>query len=311
MSVLQAILDEQTPAAPAGSAVQHSGLVEMTADQYHLDPCDTPSLSSSLARILLSTSPAHARLAHPRLNPNYQDVQDDKFDVGTVAHELLLEGEAAVCVVDAADWRTKAAQEQKAAARAAGQTPLLAKDWERVEAMTNAARRQLEMVDTDPLPLTDGQPEQTLTWEDDGVWCRARFDWLHNSLDAVDDLKTTSASADPGRWEKTMFGIGADFQAAFYLRGLRKALGVTPEWRFIVQENYPPYALSVVMLAPELIAHAERRVQQAIDLWRTCLEKNHWPSYSRKPAVIQLPSWMSVGAEPAVRRDMADAEVPF
>lgn len=271
-----------------------SGLVSMPAAEYHADPCQVPSLSSSIVKTLLSKSPAHARYEHPRLNPAFVVVEEAKFDVGTVAHELLLEGEAAVAVLDFPNWATNAAKEARDEARAAGQTPLLAKDWDRVEAMANAARRQLEMFDLDPAPFTNGLPEQALLWEEsDGVWCRARFDWIHDDLSAVDDLKTTGASAEPGSWAKTMFGIGGDIQAAFYLRGLRKALDADPVWRFVVQENYPPYALSVVTLSLEVLANAEMKVDHAISLWSSCIRDNVWPGYTREPGTIELPGWAS------------------
>lgn len=300
-------LDRILPEPPA----LNSGLITMPADEYHADPCEVPSLSSSIARMMLGNSPAHARIAHPKLNPNFQQSSDDKFDLGTVAHELLLEGDTNVCVIEADDWRKKETQEQKAAAREAGKTPLLAKDWVRVEAMMVAARRQLDDVDADPAPLTEGLPEQTLIWNDGEAVCRARFDWIHHDLSAVDDLKTTSASADPAKWQRTMFQIGADFQAAFYLRGLRKALGVEPVWRFVVQENYPPYALSVVTLSPDVLAHAARRVDEAIELWERCLRSNHWPSYTRATTTIELPSWMQTGAEPVSAGRSFGDEAPF
>lgn len=298
-------LDQILPAPLA----PHVALCSMPADRYHSDPADAPSLSSSLIKILLNQSPAHARVAHPRLNPDFEVTNDKKFDVGTVAHELLLEGDTAVAVVDFADWRSKAAQEERDLAYANGQTPLLTKDWLRVEAMAQAARRQLEMFDLDPMPLTAGKPEQVLLWEEDGVWCRARFDWLHDNLSAVDDLKTTAASANPAAWARTMLGMGAELQAAFYLRGLRKALGAEAAWRFIVQENYPPYALSVVELSPELLAHAGAKVERAISLFRKCLADNHWPSYTRQLGTIELPNWVTSEAQAEV--EDYGSEAPF
>ena len=304
-------LDSILPEPPAVT----SGLVTMPAAEYHADPCDTPSLSSSIIKLLVNATPAHARLEHPRLNPNYQEANEERFDLGTVAHELLLEGATDVCVIDAPDWRTRAAQEQRDQARLNGQTPLLVKDWERVDAMVVAARRQLEMYDEDPALLTDGLPEQTLLWQEGGVWCRARYDWIRTDLRAVDDLKTTAASADPRKWGRTMLTIGADLQAAFYLRGLKKAFDAEPVWRFIVQETFKPYALSVVTLSDDLLAHANRRVDQAIELWKRCLDDNHWPGYSRNPQVIDLPPWMTgTAASPVLLGDALtrpEDTVPF
>lgn len=302
-------LDLILPAPPT----ENSGLYEVPASVYHADfgGLGAPSLSKSVAHILLTKSPAHARVAHPKLNPDYVNVEKDIFDIGTVVHALLLEGEAGVSIVEKSDWKTNEAKEAKQAARDKGIVPLLAKDWDRCEKMVNAARRQLEMLDLDPAPFTNGKAEQTLVWDDNGVNCRARFDWIHDDLSAVDDYKSTGLSADPNLWGKTMFRMGADLQAAFYLRGLRLALGVEPQWRFVVQETFAPYALSVVTPAPEVIAHAELKAENAIDTWRRCLADNHWPGYTRELGVIELPAWLDWTPDNDFEEASDDDECPF
>jgi hypothetical protein len=43
--------------------------LDVAANDYHADPCPAPSFTQSIAKVLLEKSPAHARLAHPRLCP--------------------------------------------------------------------------------------------------------------------------------------------------------------------------------------------------------------------------------------------------
>lgn len=284
-----------------------SGIVAMPADEYHADPCPEPSLSKSVAHILLEKSPAHARVAHPKLYDRFVREEKEIFDIGTVVHALLLEGAAGVEVVEAKDWTTKVAKEQRDAAREAGKVPLLTSQWARCEEMANAARRQLEMLDLDPAPFTAGKPEQTLVWEEDGVYLRCRFDWLHDDLSTVDDYKTTGTSAVASEWRKVMLRTGADLQAAFYLRGLRKALGAETNWRWVIQETSPPFALTVAYPGPDVLARAELRVQHAIDTWRSCLADNHWPAYTREAQEITLPAWPGTGLP--IEEDYGDA--PF
>lgn len=273
-----------------------AGVHTIPADQYHADPCERPSLSASIASILCASSPKHAWTAHPRLNPDFAPHEEERFDIGRVAHALLLEGGAAVEVLDFADWRTKAAQEARDTARAAGRTPLLGKNWAAVEQMVAATRQQLEAINADPPLFTDGKAEQTLVWDDGGVLCRARLDWLRDDLAAIDDFKTTSASANPERWSKTLFGIGADVQAAMYLRGLNHATGMvdvrgTRQFRWAVQETYPPYALSVVSLAPSALELANAKVDTALRIWKRCLETDHWPAYPTQVAYAEAPAY--------------------
>jgi hypothetical protein len=277
------------------------GIHTMSAEDYHADPCAVPSLTASIAAILTSQSPLHAWTAHPRLNPNYTREVSDKFDLGTVAHALLLEGESAAEVLDFPDWRTKDAKEAREAARAAGRIPLLSKHWANVETMVSAVNSQLDALPIEPRPFTDGKPEQTLIWEEDGgVVCRARLDWLRDDLTLIEDLKTTARSANPEGWSRNLYGIGSDVQAAFYLRGLRTIYGLDgfqgpmildPAFRWIVCESTPPYALSINALGPAALALAEAKVEAAIKVWRECLEADHWPGYPQTVCYADLPGW--------------------
>lgn len=267
------------------------GILEIPAAEYHADPCDTPSLSASMAKILISQSPAHARAAHPRLNPDYKAVADDKFDLGNTVHALLLEGQSKVEVFDYENWRTQASQQAAALARQHGRIPMLGPQWDSCQAMVKAIVEQLATVDCVPIPFTDGMPEQTIIWDEDGVACRARLDWLHTGNVAVDDLKTTSRSANPERWSRTLFESNYDVQASMYRRAVRAVTGVTPEFNFVVVETSAPFALSVVSLTPEGWALADAKADYAINLWRECLTTDRWPAYPARVVYAEPPGW--------------------
>lgn len=276
------------------SVIDKPGIYQMTATTYHADPVTAPSLSSSIARTLLSYSPRHAWFEHPQLNPAVEREEKEMFDLGSAAHRLLLEGEFGFAIIDAPDWRTKAAKDERDAARLDGKIPLLAHRWQDVQDMATAARMQLGDHEATPIPFRGGKPEQTVIWREGDVWCRARLDWLHDDHSAIDDLKTTQASANPDVWTRALFGAGYDIQAAFYLRGLAAIGGGGARgtaFRFIVQENYRPFALSVIGLAPDALALADRKVSQAIALWGECLKRNRWPGYPLQTCYAELPPW--------------------
>lgn len=265
-----------------------------TAAEYHADPAEIPSLSASIAHILYTRSPLHAWHAHPRLNPDYQPVVHEKFDVGTVVHALLLEQRdptEVIFAVDAKDWRTKAAQEQRDEARAAGLIPLLTSQIVDVSAMLGAVRAQLDALTIEPAPFTMGHPEQCVMWEDDGVHCRALIDWLHYDHATVDDLKTTSASASPFAWPRAMFSMGKDMQARWYQRGIKALTGTEPEFRFVVAETSPPYALTVFSLSPAAAAIADAKIDSALATWKRCLETGRWPGYAQDVHFAEAPPW--------------------
>lgn len=259
---------------------------------YFADPCPGPSLSSSLARVLLSSSPLHAWYQSPRLNPAWRPEESEAFDLGHAAHAYLLQGETGFVIIDAPDWKTKAARGERELARLDRKVPLLREQWERVVAMATAARKQLAGHAEPPPPLAgQGKPERTLIWQEGPIWCRAKLDWLHDDHRTVEDYKSTAMSANPAEWTRTLFNTGADVQAAFYLRGVKAVHNVEAEFRFVVQENFLPYALAVVGLGPDAMTLAEKKVARAIAVWQECLARNVWPGYPIRTVWADLPPW--------------------
>lgn len=269
------------------------GIHDLAAEDYYADQLDEQiTLNATVCKALIKASPAHARTQHPRLNPEHEDKQASRFDVGTAAHEVFLLGnDDLVHVVDADDWRKKDAQAVRDRARAEGLVPLLRKEWVRVSAMLTALREQLPTLDCHPPMFVDGQAERTLVWEDHGVWCRARLDYLHDDYSAVDDLKTCQ-NASPLQWaSRTLFTIQAEIQAGMTIRGIRAVTGRTPEFRFLACETRPPYAISPVRLGPAAIAMANHEIDRALEQWKRCLETDTWPAYPRVIVDAEPPSW--------------------
>lgn len=269
-------------------------ILDITAAEYHADlTSDRPTLSASTIKTLLNKSPKHAWTNHPKLNPNYQRDHDDKFNLGTIVHSLILEDDSSnVQVVNAPDWRTKFAKEAKEWAREYGRIPILKHQWDEAREAVDRIRENISALNIKPAPFTAGQPEQSIVWEDAGVKCRALLDWWHTDQQTIDDLKTTMATANPEAWtRRTLFDIGADIQAAFYMRGVEAIVGVKPAFRFIVAETTEPYAVSVVSLGPDVLELANRKIDTAVRIWQECLTTDRWPSYPTDICWAELPAW--------------------
>ncbi|HEY8943080.1 MAG TPA: PD-(D/E)XK nuclease family protein, partial [Polyangiaceae bacterium] len=198
------------------------GLHELTPEEYHGDPCEVPALSSSIAKILVTESPAHAWLAHPRLGGRRFEPSAD-MDRGSLMHALLLQHERPVSVVDADDWRTKAAREAREAARAAGVLPVLRHKYDSALKASEVIRSRLR---DEWGILLDGRVEVAAVWEelaDDGtkVLCRAQMDHLAIDLGAASilDLKCGGCAA-PDFCERQMVPMGYDIQQAAYTRAI-------------------------------------------------------------------------------------------
>ena len=264
-------------------------VLDLPAYSYHADQVDDdrPSLSASLISVMVQKSPAHAKAAHPRLSPAAETEHKTEFDIGTAAHALLLGGVDSVDVLEFDDYKTKAAREARDTARAHGRVPILDRQWAEVRDMTDALDKQFGRYQ--PRPFTDGAPEQTLVWEERGVLCRARVDWLRS--DGADDYKTAT-SADPAVWSRRMVDHGCHIQEAFYVRGM-KALGMSAPWfRFVVVEKNAPYALSLFQVAPDLRELADRQIDWAIATWARCLAADTWPAYSDRVCWVNAEPWL-------------------
>jgi len=257
-----------------------AGIHRISAADYQADPCPEPSLSAGICCELIQRSPLHAYYAHPKLNPNFKREQDSVLDSGSIAHALLLEGGTdRLIVVEADDWRTKAAREQRDAAWAEGKMPVLAAKLDTITAMVKAAKAYVAASELAGI-FDNGEPELTLLWQEGKAWCRARPDWWTNDRQIMLDYKSTSGSAEPNAWIRNqLLPSGYDVQASFYRRGAKVLVGALPDFIFLVQENAEPFACSLIGMAPALVDLADRKVEWALTLWKNCIERNEWNGY--------------------------------
>jgi hypothetical protein len=286
--------------------IETPGIYTVSEDSYHSDPLPTPSLSASLAKILLGKSPRHAWQAHPKLNPDWKPEEDAKFDFGTVAHKLLLGEGREIVIVEAADWRTKAAQESRDDARTQGKTPILAKDYVTAEAMHKAARGQLAVIDDCFDAFTgQGQAEAVLAWQEfdyeglNPIWCRGKVDWLAKRRDTghivIYDYKASAADVSPWGIARQLYDMQYEIAAGMYERGLEAIHGDAAGkivMRFVVQEREAPYLLHVAEMDAGGMTIGRKKVSYAIQLWRRCMTENKWPGYSNRIIRADMPSWL-------------------
>lgn len=267
------------------------GIHVIPADVYHADPCLAPSLSNSIAKIMLRQSPRHAWMAHPRLNPHHAGKDSSRFDIGTAAHAVFLERDnSKIVVIDAEDWRSKAAKDARDAARALGKTPLLAAQYDDVSAMVEAASEFLAGSELAGI-MSNGRPERTVIWQEPcGIWCRARLDWLTYDDATILDYKTTD-SAEPDAFIRRLNSLDYDLQAAFYRRGMLAVTGQSPRFVLLAQEIDAPYSCSLVAMSEHAMTIADEKVEMAIAMWRDCLAADSWPAYSGRIHYAEPPVW--------------------
>ena len=249
-----------------------------------------PAVGSSTVHTLLTKSPYHA-WHQSYLNPQRKREDSEQADNGTIAHALLLENsEDGLTIIDADDWRTKAAKEKRDEAWAAGKTPILERKLPPIREMVKVAKEYVAQSEIAGI-FENGSAEVVGQWNEGKMACRLRADWLTTDRLTILDYKSTATNAEPNAWVRQLMSMGYGTQAAWYCRGMTKIEGKTPRFVFLAQENEAPYACSLTSPAPSLMALESDRVKEAIAIWNECLETGKWLSYPSNICYAEAPGW--------------------
>lgn len=266
------------------AAPEPHGICTMAAAEYHA----SAALSSSGARQIMRECPARYiadRAAPPEPSPAQ--------DIGTAAHEWLLEGETwpqkFTLLPHDHNGRTNAGKERIAAIEADGKRPLHVEEFTIIKAMKEA----LQAHPFARHAFADGKAEQSLFWRDPefGILCRARPDFLPATRPIIPDYKTT-VSAHPDYLKKAIWNFGYHQQADWYLTGIRE-LGIfeRPTFLFVFQEKQPPYLVVCVTPDDEALGWAGLQNRKAREIFARCQATGKWPGYTDDVLTLGLPAW--------------------
>lgn len=255
---------------------------------YHRDPCEHPSLSSSIAHVLISESPEKAFHRHPRLGHG-SVVSTAEQDSGSVVHALTMGVDDRVVVIEAPDFRTKIAREQRDAALAAQLLPVTRPFYDEHRKIVEILRAKLLALGFD----FTGRSEVAIEWEDEGVLCRSMLDHVFLETGQWWDLKT-AADARAHRISRSFVSFGYDLQEHAYTKAveaLRPELVGRVEGTFLFVELEPPYAVNVVQPTGMMRELGRVRWERARELWRDCLTTGHWPGYADGVVRVDPPAY--------------------
>lgn len=278
-----------TADAPPRPQITQPGVYDLPEDLYHADPVPGGSLSVSGAKKLLPPS-CPALFDYERRSGRKPT---RALELGTAAHKLVLGAGWPFAVIDAGDYRTKAAQQARDEARAAGATPILNPEYDQVQAMAAAIRSH--PLASALLTRGDVQPEQSLFWHDSefGIWRRARFDAVrHGGRLILADYKS-AASAEPGRFAKAAYDFRYHMQERWYCAAATTVYGEEPEFLFVAQEKTPPYLVTVCRLDEDAQRAGDLANRKAMEIYRDCTEAGVWPAYTEPSEIteLSLPRW--------------------
>lgn len=266
---------------------------DLPEDVYHRDPVKGGSLSYSGAKKLLAEGGPEL-FAYEREHPPAPSAE---MELGTAAHKLVLGVGQEVLVVQAKDWKTKAAQQMRDEAREAGKLPLLAAQMDTVHAMA-AKLREHEWASK--LLGQAGRPEASAFWQDPdtNLWWRCRWDKMPEPDPArrpvLADYKTC-ADASPTGFAKAAANYRYYMQASVYTAGYNcvfgTRIGAPAAFVLIAQEAKAPYRVACYELHPAALRKGREDAARAMAIYAECTETGHWPGYSPGIELLDLPYW--------------------
>ena len=266
---------------------------------YHADKLwdgGGPSLSSSLAKIFVAKTPEHARLSHPRLLREGEEMLSreatSSLSDGTILHRLVLGAGGDLVLIDADDFRTKAAQAARDAAVAEHKIPMLREKFAGYQRTAETIQRRLR--EEWGIAL-DGESEVVVVWYERAfdftpVRCRARIDHLWLDRAAAIDLKTCDgASAD--ECSRSVGAYGYQIQDAAYRSAIR---ALRPDARavdmsFAFAEKSPPNVVTWVGLNGMYRDLGEQQWKYAVNTWAECMRSGVWPATYAKERLYLAP----------------------
>lgn len=212
----------------------------LNMQEYH---ADLALSRSDIVRLNLS----------PLLYKEHVDKDKPEYRVGRALHALVLEGTP--LTVNESDGRTKAGRTFQAEYPDAV-TPVIAE-------MINSMAKQCRPF------FQEGQAEVSFFWENDGIMCKVRPDWISNGI--VYDFKTTRQSLEDFHWDVKKFCY--DVQHVHYLTGVEQYLPVST-FRFIVVEKTVPHRIGIFEI--EDLERARAMIEKGLKVYRECQLTGIW-----------------------------------
>lgn len=255
-------------------------VIGMPNSEYHAHPGIS---NSGLAEV--NQSPSHYKHKRPK-EPTRA------MEIGTAIHAAVLEPERYKSeYILLPEVKARTATEYKSAVKIHGsERVLVMQEIENVEGMYNAARSNTYV---NSRISEDGHNELSVFAFDPetGVLCKCRFDYLSNSLRAIDLKKTQDARTDA--FSRSIYNYRYHVQSAFYSDVFYWATGKTLEsFEFLAIEEKAPHGMKLYELDADSFQIGREQYRVDLNTYAECLENNNWPIYDcSETEEISLPGW--------------------
>jgi len=294
--------------------ITEPGFYHLPLAQHHGQPCDGPSVTSSILRRLETASPADVWAFHA-LNPDrYPSRETDALTLGT-AMAAWIEGgperlEEVVRVLPANKPNRPSLAQREAykvgKATEAGRRSV--EFWAKVEAdprpaITEAQWEEIvaagKVLAADPAAAAalGGEPEVTAAFYDEetDLWVLSRPDQLSFS-GMTCDYKRMAAAGRPfdARLVDQRITAGAyHMQMALACEAMERLTGHWPETVGIVAQcAEAPYHVLLRAFDEEVLRIGAFQNRRARRLFRDCLDSGHWPGPGEHVGAYAMPDWL-------------------
>jgi hypothetical protein len=211
----------------------------------------------------------------------------DAMNIGTALHTKVLEPELFddQFLVAKLDRRTSEGKAAQAEAIARNLIILKPEEMFTIDSMDSEIKAHKGAMKL----LQNGDAEQTVITEMDGVLCKIRMDYVRKE-GIIIDVKTT-IDASPEAFLKTIINYNYHIQAAFYLDVLAQTEYPSTHFAFIAVEKEAPFSVGVYTLDESFIELGRKKYKRALAIYKECVANNYFPAYSQELIELTPPLW--------------------
>lgn len=234
-----------------------------------------------------------AKYHYKYLSGLYKREETDSKNLGSIVHCMVLEPELFqhqfMVLPEGFTRHSNANKQLYADIQNSGKTPIKVPEFEEASKMAYSIRSNKAfkaIIDS----RGKGRVENSLYWHHpSGIKLKSRPDWFCDDL--IIDIKTTK-SADEDTFCRSIGEYGYHRQAHIATTGLTKLIGKTYKHVLLVAvESEAPYLTAAYMLDERAIETGRDEVEEAVETYHECLERNEWPGYPETIETISLPTW--------------------
>ena len=247
----------------------------MPEAEYHAETKSGTKLSSHMLMEFI-----HCPLTyHQKLTGEIADEQTDAMLLGSAAHCLILQGDAAF---NSAYMIAEGPVNPKTGTPYGRMTKAY-KDWLAVQphpvvtpndyAVIAQTRQAIWRHKDAASILSQGLAERVVDFALEGEPCHARFDWIDPEREILADLKTC---ADLDGFTREAINRDYILQLAFYLRAARAAGIAIGHAYLIAAEKKAPYRVAVYEVEKGSLDRADTRIVEGVKDLRAAREAGEW-----------------------------------